>query len=520
MGLVDDINANTAYVASAKLALERALRDKGVQVTEDNTSFPTFDQLTTAIEGISTINNLEGTEEVVVYANENIKKGNICNLVKATGAFQANQTAKIPTTFIDGSTSRNLTLTADRIVCLDNGNLLLIPYSQYLIPFYLVDGEYKQLKVQDSYDYIQGGSPLHSSLYTTEEGFPYAYDRTTKTLFVANYVPSNYNYSYRCACVIDTDNLNIGSLKKVTVYSRFGTPVYANNGSVVVNKDDVATGLAWISVLSTYDSSANTYKDDVFTKSISGTTYNHVCDMKEDYGTGNIIGVCQCDYDGSTQIYLAKAVSLSGAPYTMSGFSELIPNVKTSDNRSYLGFGGNTYAQISASGSRLLYIDASNKLHQMNVDTSTLTFEEAPLIFDDGLDITKIDSFVLVKGDGFLYVKSTDTDKYANNELVRLYYYNVNTSNYQFIGCPAQMFNTPALSGALPVQPYFSVGRRTIIKRADTGLLTMYEAGLSTLDYEYNATPSNAVVSTASGYAIAEQDITAGDIGNLTKIIG
>lgn len=518
MSLVDRINRNTQSVLYGKRDLEQAITAKGGTVGA-YADIPSFMNLVDGVNSIESGLNVDGAEDTIVYANENITKGNVCSLVIAAGDFQANKTAKIPTTFIDGSTSRNLTLTADRIVCLDNGNLLLIPYSNYLIPFYLVDGEYKQLKVQGSYDYIQGGNPMHSSLYTTEAGFPYAYDSTTKTLFIPGYTPANYTYSYRCACIIDTDNLDIGKLQTTTVYSRFGTTVYANNGSVIVNKHDVSNNLAWITVLSTYNASSKSYSDVAFTKDLSGTTFNHVCDIKEDYGTGAIIGVCQCNYQGSTQIYLAKAVSLSGAPYTMSGYSNLIANVKTSDNNGYTGYGGNTYAQISASGSRLFYIDNTNKLHQVIVDTNTLALEEAPLIFDDGLDITKIDSFVLVKGDGFLYVKSTDTDKYADDELVRLYYYDTNTSSFQFVCCPAQSFNTPSLAGALPVQPYFSTGERTIIKNASTNLLTMYEVGLAKLDYDYAAAPCNNLLNGADGYAIASEDIAAGEMGTMKKIL-
>ena len=462
------------------------------------------------IATIETGSQINGTEDVTVKAYGNVIKNNICSLSPARGGLETVKTSLLPTSFLFGNSSTALTVNGTkRIISLDNGNLILMPYGSSLVPFYLVNGVYTQMKTNGTYATLRGyGSSGHD---TESSGYPYAYDADTNTLFLSYFYVSKNYYTYRLFSTVDTENLNISATTYLSTSGRYGQPIYAKNSHVILHSGS-SSELATSTYISKLNKTSNTYTDTKITK-YSGGTFDHVCDLNGDLGNGQIICVCQTNANGSTELYLANLV-YNGSTYSVVGYSSLTPNAKTSSNNYLTGFGGDTYAQINASGDRLYYLDTSNTLHQVNVNTSTMELEEVALSFDDGLDITTIEAFTLVKGDNLIYVKSTDG-------IVRLYKHDNGSNTLTFVGRPDEIFNTPTASGELPVQPHFISGKNTIIK-AVTNLMSLYNVGFAKLDYDYTCSECNNKLSNdtnVTAYGLATEDISDGEIGEAKLIL-
>jgi hypothetical protein len=526
MGLVDQINANTAGIVAGKLAVERALRDKGVQVTPDGTTLPTFDQLTTAVEGMQVISDVTGVEDVAIFANEDLPKGTVCSLAEARGSFQAILAEpNLPTSAkVNDTTTTPLdALGKDEAyanpLVMARGKIVMVPSYQYgnYYAFYLKNNKYVQLKVDGSYSGsrfdVRGSEPCREC---------YAFDVVTNRLYITN---MRTLYIYR----LDEENLNLVSEHSVPFsgsnYNYVGQTIYAHNGNLIYNKYTNLSTYSWTILCKYNPETPSLTETSSIRAGFSTASYvsNIVIDLTTDIGDGKIYCVvCEHNTQSKTsKIAVQKLVyDESSGMYTCGKYTSTI-NIKFlsgQQSRTY-GYGYKANAQISLSGSLLYTLDVNNKLHMYSINTDTMALTEVPVVFADNLDYSKIEAFALVKGANYLYVLSTDTDL-AEDERLRLYKYDVNSSSWVFVACPVKDTFEPRLyNNTLPAIATLISGKNTLAKSAD-GYYRLYDVGETSLAFDYYASNAhNKLVLGATDYGITNRDIKKGEVDNVAHIL-
>lgn len=538
MGLVDDINANTAYVASAKLALERTLKEKGVQVTEDSTSFPTFDQLNTAISGIQAVTDVSGVEETTVCATNKISKGDVCSLVKASGDYMGDVIRVAPTKIKKDSSNLSLSSTHKPQTYQRGTYMICFGTDACAYPFYWNGTEYVQLKIGGAY------ASIPDAVYSTGSD----YDMwLLNNYFDDNklYAMQSFNYNEQSMRIydIDTSTLNLTLKHSIKIpdirdYIEGYMNIYVHNNNIWV------TGFYYSSYETSYTRYGVTiqlfYDEEAGTLTAVQTTIGDIASTAFSYRQLN--AVFDMTYDGKDAVYLyiysastskgyiRKMMLDSTGIYRFTGQA-----ITLSDIRAETLTLGKTYSSpywsftstirtpalnMSFGCNSYMYITTGGVLKQFVVDTSAMTSTEVTPTFSDGLDITKVSNIVLAKGSNILIVQSNDTSL-TTADRVRIYIYTLGTGIYNLMGTSTGFLNPAVASLSLPyTRPADYVSADETPYLSSAGSLNIYKIGEASLEYAYYAENCNNILTNANGYAIAKEDISFGSQGIVIKILG
>ena len=537
MGLVDQINANTAYVASAKLALERTLREKGVQVTADNTSFPTFDQLNTAISGIQAVTDVSGVEETTVYATNKISKGDVCSLVKASGDYIGDVIRVAPTKIKKGSSNISLSSTHKPQTYQRGTYMICFGTDAYAYPFYWNGTEYVQLKVDGAYAGIPDTDYSTGSDYDMWLLNNYFDDNKL-------YAMQKFNYNSQKIRIydIDTNSLNLTLKHTIEVpdirdYIEEYMNIYVHNNNIWV------TGFFYYSPSTTWTRYGVTIQ--LFYDEEAGTLtaiQNTLGDAVSSFSYSELNAVFDMTYDGKDAVYLyiysenttsgyirkmtldnSGIYRFTGQLITLSDVKAETLKLKKTSSSPYWSFTSTIRTpalNMSFGCNNILYVTKSGVLKKCIVDTNTMTLTEVELTFSDGLDVTKISNIALAKGSGVLIVQSNDTSL-TTADRVRIYIYTLGTGIYNLMGTSTGFLNPAVASLSLPyTRPADYVSADETPYLSSAGSLNIYKIGEASLEYAYYAENCNNILTNANGYAIAKEDISFGSQGTALKILG
>lgn len=470
------------------------------------------------IESIETGMPINGGVEVTALAKKDIHKGDLLALTDAIGGFEAVETIAFPTTAKQLFGSMAL---SGEVIKLDEEGKVIICKSvntttissstaYYFYVFVLVDGVYQQMKYTGVYTYLGGEGAFAAS--TT-------YDKETNNLI---WTTSNSVYVMH----MDFEALNITLLYKPTDTTiqtgytgtlkargchfadknNFIIRAYSTYDYAYMYKYNPNTNtLTFIGDVSTLiGKGSSSYSTRIFDTTIKGNTA-YMC-IYSKYGTGTsyrygYVLVVKFIYDESSGQYVYQnKVEVTGSCITTSGYD--------------------TKIHMNYDATLVMYQHYNtNQLQAYTVDPVTMTKAEMPLTFSDGLDTTKLNGFAMVRGTNFLYVLSTDTTNYSNAELLRLYEYDPSAAVYNFVCCPAISFTPATAANVLPQYRNLIDGAYTPIQKND-GTYSMYRVGHVAAEYDKTAEPcKNELVSNASSYGIATEDIANGNIGQLVMIL-
>lgn len=538
MGLVDQINANTAGIVAGKLAVERALRDKGVQVTPDGTTLPTFDQLTTAIEGMSALGSITGAEEVATYATDDIKKGDVCSLKLARGNFSGDVVRTEPTRIQKDTSTITLSTTFKSQAYQRGTYLICYGNDGNSYPFYWNGNTYVQLKVDGTYTNLPSGTSTGTDVDM------YMFNNYFDDDKLYSLQPHNYNAQKIKVYTIDKTNLNL-VLKHTLEPTDLTTQIERYVNLYVHNNNIWITGCYFSSGMETsYTKTPTTvhyYYDEVAgtitgvsraIEGLSGTFYwsylNAVFDMTYDTEDNVYLYI----YSTSTNKgYIRKLIQSSSGIYTYTGGDITISDVradnitlKKTPSSPYWNFTSTIRTpalNMSFGCNTFMYIDTSGKLRKFIVDKDTLATEEVPVVFSDNLDITKIENILLAKGTNLLFVQSNDSDL-ATTDQVRIYSYTTNTGGvFTFVGTTTAFLNPAVNALTMPyTRPadYLSGAETPFLSKA--GSLVIYKISQASLSFDYYSENCNNYLNGADAYGIAQYDIPIGETGNVIKILG
>ena len=538
MSIVDEINANTAYVASAKLALERVLKEKGVQVTADDTSFPTFDQLNTAISGIQAVTDVSGVEETTVYATNNILKGDVCSLVKASGNYIGDVIRTSPTKIKKGSSNISLSSTHKPQTYQRGTYMICFGTDAYAYPFYWNGAEYVQLKVDGSYASIPDTDYSTGSDYDMWLLNNYFDDNKLYAM-----QKMNYNAQKMRIYDIDTSTLNLTLKHDIEIpdiknYIEEYMNIYVHNNNIWVTGFYYSYAeTSWtrygVTIQLYYDEEAGTLTavqntiGDIESTAFSYRQLNAVFDITYDGKDAVYLYI----YSSSTTKGYIRKMTLdnsgvyrfTGQYITLSDIKAETLTLKKTSSSPYWSFTSTIRTpalNMSFGCNSILYITTSGVLKKCIVDTNAMTLTEVELTFSDDLDVTKISSIALAKGSGVLIVQSNDTSL-ATTDKVRIYIYILGTGIYDLMGTSTGFLNPAAASLTLPyTRPVDYVSADETPYLSSAGSLNIYKIGASSLEYDYYAENCNNILTGANGYAIAKEDISFGSQGTALKILG
>ena len=535
MGLVDEINANTAYVASAKLALERTLREKGVQVTADNTSFPTFDQLNTAIGGLMTVSDIAGAEDTAVYANNDIKKGDVCALTALSGDYVGELVRTAPTQALKGTSTISVS-SKHKTQMFERGDyVFMYGTDNYPYPFYWNGTKYVQLKVDGVYNYLDAQVSQYG--YNSDVSFNRMCVDNGKLyhLWSANAGSPNL-WIYR----IDLDNMNLTLIHSKLSISNPYTYSGATMNLIVHNNN------VWVSTFRTtgvydtgYPKYFNTHQYYYDETAGTLTRVRHCLEGSGYNATGSTLNaVFDMTYDTDDNLYLYIYSQVAGgglvrkltlgadgiyANKSQTPVLDVLPETftkTTSDNYIFETTVKNAHLNISFGCNSIVYINSANVLKYCIVDNTTMTLTEVDVPFSDGLDLTQIVNIALTKGSGVLFIQSKDTNLDVANR-VRIYTYDFNISGFAYVGVAPSFLNPEVPTLTMPYcRPIELLSAEAIPYIRDDNNLYIYKVGVLSQGYDYYAEACASVVSGAASYAIAKYDIATGEIGNVTKILG
>lgn len=154
MSLVDNINLNTAAVSNGKTSLKKAINNKGGYVP-DTGNIPTFQELINGLGNV--IGNDSGTGALLnVVASAPITKGSPVEVSLSNSETLQLVGEELPSTAKVGDSTLNILKDWNYPPYISRtGRFLAVWYgstsTSYLIPFYKVDGEWKQMTVDGVY---------------------------------------------------------------------------------------------------------------------------------------------------------------------------------------------------------------------------------------------------------------------------------------------------------------------------------------------------------------------------------
>lgn len=515
MSLIDDIRANTSNVRLAKLAMAQAIENKGSSVG-NYTNVPTFSNIIKGINSIETGLKVNGTEDAVILAADDLIKGDVCSLTEApTLGYEANRV-----------TNLNATQTSIAPIVMDNGNFILCAkyssYRMYFYPYYLVDGVYKPLTVDGVSTYIDsasGSSAEPDRSYDAEKKMFYVVDGTTAVK----------------AYKIDVENLNM-TLEKTYTGSFYlgGIATYCYKNNIFIQRQAGSSSSDYGTYIYYLNDADNTFKYvdalitgtdwDSIVNLASANTTHWACNFTIDL-YGDLFVCLACKYGSNTnRFYIRKYTVDESTGYLVGSGNYVKITDARSNYYSYTTFFTTNppFIYVAKSGSLALYVNNSTTLKGLWI-TETLGSSAATLEFSDGLNVAKVSRIYFSAADEYLFVLSTDTN-YTTAQQTRLYKLipSPDAIRFEFIGCPTEMFNPTVATGLMPIGNSYDFASQTIMKANDIGWYALYSVKKLTSNYDYIATNCKNIISSdddVSAYGVAKDNILEGAIGEASVFL-
>lgn len=453
---------------------------------------------------------ITGAEDATVMATENISKNYICSLIP------------VPELGYEGKLITNLPLAYTQAppLIMDNGNFVLSCDTSYRYwPFYLVNGEYKPLKVN--------GVSTYWGQYSSTNQPDRSYDAYTKKYYKTSATSTTLNIT---EYTIDVENLNLVEgqtysceMTNASTYLGLATFSYRKNifiqwraGSASSGYESLQFHISDDGVL-TKIGSVNDNIDKITSTADRLYGTNFIVDKNEDlivfvtkYGANNY--VLKYTYNSGTGIYneISNYMTMPEGTEINMAYAKYFTNRAPS---MYMG----------KDNDFIIRLDSNKQIVMYTVSDTFTLLGTGGITFDDGFSNSNITRISFSRNANLLFILSGSTS-YTTAQQTRLYKVTKSgtTLNCEFIGCPTETFDTVLASAAIPIQQTFDDPSRSVIISSTNNWYGLYDIHKIIGDYEYTATNSNNSISSnesVTAYAVAKEDIAEGEIGRASLIL-